>query len=80
MSITLQPEHERLIAEGLRSAPMVMLSGESVYKAVWGGSVRVLKVLLPIAVYDREGHLVAQAIDRPALRGFLDMLAQAGLQ
>ena len=31
-------------------------------------------------VYDREGHLVAQAIDRPTLRGFLDMLAQAGLQ
>ena len=31
-------------------------------------------------VYDREGHLVAQAIDRPAMRGFLDMLAQAGLQ
>ena len=31
-------------------------------------------------VYDREGRLVAQAIDRPALRGFLDMLAQAGLQ
>jgi peroxiredoxin len=31
-------------------------------------------------VYDREGHLVAQAIDRPAMHGFLDMLAQAGLQ
>jgi peroxiredoxin len=30
-------------------------------------------------VYDREGHLMAQAIDRPSMRGFLDMLAQAGL-
>lgn len=31
-------------------------------------------------VYDREGRLVAQAIDRPAMQGFLNMLRQAGLQ
>jgi peroxiredoxin len=31
-------------------------------------------------VYDREGHLAAQAIDRLTIGGFLDMLAQAGLQ
>jgi len=31
-------------------------------------------------IYDREGRLVAQAIDRPLMRGFLDMLAQAGLR
>jgi thiol-disulfide isomerase/thioredoxin len=31
-------------------------------------------------VYDREERLVAQAIDRPTMQGFLEMLAQAGLQ
>jgi hypothetical protein len=31
-------------------------------------------------VYDREGHLVAQAIDRPTQRDFLEMLTKAGLQ
>lgn len=30
-------------------------------------------------VYDRGGHLIAQAIDRPSLRELLAMLAQAGL-
>ena len=31
-------------------------------------------------VYDREGKLVAQAIDMRTQRQFLDMLAQAGLK
>jgi hypothetical protein len=31
-------------------------------------------------IYDRKGHLVAQAIGRPTLQGFREMLAQAGLQ
>lgn len=31
-------------------------------------------------VYDREGRLAAQAIDRPTMQGFLEMLGQAGLQ
>jgi peroxiredoxin len=31
-------------------------------------------------VYDREERLVGQAIDRPTMQGFLEMLAQAGLQ
>jgi peroxiredoxin len=31
-------------------------------------------------VYDREGHLVAQAIDRLTLQGFLEMVGRAGLQ
>ena len=30
-------------------------------------------------VYDREGKQLAQAVDRPAMSGWLDMLGQAGL-
>jgi peroxiredoxin len=76
LAISDEDEHKvkPFIAENGFTYPILLDPGQKVHRQY------DIEGIPKSFVYDRDGKLVAQAIDMRAKRQFVEMLAQAGLQ